>query len=128
MVDSVSDERDEGPTPTPDGRTGPIARFDRDHNVLWIGGTPVPFRPGVDRNGELIELVGVVVRGLRGLSETDPCRLRRSEYHVLAGLLDLDDPDLRRALRLHLGLSRREAGDTVTQLRRALVEQAVVAG
>jgi hypothetical protein len=115
------------PVPTPDRRTGPIARFDHDHNVLWIGGTPLPFRPGTDRNGELIEVVGTIIRSLRGLRENEPCRLRRSELHVLAGLLDLDDPELRRQMRRHLGLSRREAGDTVNQLRRALVEQAVAA-
>lgn len=123
----IDEEWGDDPTsvPTPDQRTGPVARFDPEHNVLWIGGTPLPFRPGIDRNGELLEIVGSLIRGLRGLRANDPCRLRRSELPVLAGVLDLDDPDLRRLMRTHLGLSRREAGDTLTMLRRALVEQAV---
>lgn len=120
---TVSDPAHDGSSP--DRRAGPVARFDQRHNVLWLGSTPLPFRPGIDRNGELIQLVGAVIRGLRGLEEHEPCPLRRSESRVLAGLLDLDDPDLRRLLRHHLGLTKREAGDTVNRFRRSLAEQAV---
>ena len=103
-----------------DNRVGPVARFDETHNVLWIGETPLPFRPGTGRDVELIELLGVSIRVLRGLEPDEPCLLRRSEFRVMAELLDLDDPDLRSNLRTHLGLSRRQAGDTAMQLRRAV--------
>ena len=127
MIDQAQD-LDPEVVPVPDLRTGPVARFDEEHNVLWIGGTPLPFRPGTNRNSELIELLGIVIRNLRGLAEFDPCPLRRSEYNVLAGLLDLEDPELRTLLRTHLALNRREAGDTVMRLRRTLEEHAVLAG
>ena len=110
-----------------DQRSGPVARFDERHNVLWIGGTPLPFRPGTRRNGELVELLGLAIRELRGLGADDPCPLRRSEFDVLARLLDLDDPELRGLLRRHLSLSRRQAGDTVAQLRRTLAQHEVLA-
>lgn len=119
----IDDGWEDDAAPTPDQRTGPVARFDPVHNVLWIGATPLPFRPGIDRNGELLEVVGSLIRSLRGLRANDPCRLRRSELPVLAGVLDLDDPDLRRLMRTHLGLSRREVGDTLNLLRRALDHQ-----
>ena len=105
--------------PTPEGpvvdqRTGPVARVDVVHNILWIGGTP-------------LELLGLTIRSMRGLGENEPCHLRRSDYDVLAQLLDLDDPELRSTIRTHLGLSRRQAGDTVTRLRRTLVDHDVLA-
>jgi len=128
MMTNTALDSDEEVVPVPDLRSGPVARFDPIHNVLWIGGTPLPFRPGVNRNGELLDLLGVVIRNLRGLDESDPCPLRRSEYDVLAGLLDLDDPELRALFRTHLGLSRREAGDTVMRIRRTLDDHATLAG
>ncbi len=109
-----------------DNRVGPVARFDETHKVLWIAETPLPFRPGTGRDAELIELLGVSIRVLRGLEPDEPCLLRRSEFSVLAELLDLDDPDLRVHLRTHLGLSRRQAGDTAMQLRRTAEEKIVV--
>ncbi len=108
-----------------DKRVGPVARFDETHNVLWIGDTPLPFRPGTGRDAELIELLGVSIRALRGLESDEPCLLRRSEFSVVAELLDLDDPDLRSHFRTHLGLSRRQAGDTAMQLRRTAAESSV---
>jgi len=124
LTDGLTDAES---TPVPDLRTGPVARYDEEHQVLWVGGTPLPFRPGTNRNGELIEMLGIVIRNLRGLDPAEPCPLRRSEDDVLAGLLDLDDPELRTLLRSHLALSRREAGDTVTRLRRTLDRHAVLA-
>ncbi len=113
--------------PEPDRRVGPVARFDEDHNVLWMGDTPLPFRPGTGRDEKLLELLGVTIRALRGLDDAEPCLLRRSEYRVVADLLDLDDPELRRHLRRHLGLTRRQAGDTAMQLRRTVEENIVLA-
>ena len=121
------DERPSEDGPVVDQRIGPVARFDPVHSILWIGGTPLPFRPGTNRNAELIELLGLTIRSLRGLGEDEPCLLRRSEYDVLAQLLDLDDPELRSTIRIHLGLSRRQAGDTVMRLRRTLVDHDVLA-
>ena len=81
---------------------------------------PIPFRVGESRNSELLDLLGATIRQQRGLSERAPCPLRRTEYKLLAGLLDLSDPELRFDLRRHLGISRRQAGDTVAELRRVL--------
>lgn len=111
--------------PELDQRTGPVARYDERHNVLWIGSMPIPFRVGESRNGELIELLGASIRQLRGLDDQAPCPLRRSEYRLLAELLDLSDPELRHDLRRHLGITRRQAGDTVTELRRVLDDQQI---
>lgn len=114
--------------PELDQRTGPVARYDERHSVLWIGSMPVPFRVGENRNGELLDLLGMAIRQLRGLEEADPCPLRRTEHELLGSLLDLDDPELRFDLRRHLGLTRREAGDTVTRLRRVLRDDAIKLG
>lgn len=111
--------------PEQEKRSGPVARYDERHNVLWIGSMPVPFRIGENRNGELIELLSVVIRQLRGLEANEPCPLRRSEHELLASLLDLDDPELRFDLRRFLGITRREAGDTVMHLRRVLAEDEI---
>ena len=111
--------------PELDQRTGPVARYDERHSVLWIGSMPVPFRIGENRNHELLELLSLAIRQLRGLEENEPCPLRRSEHELLANLLDLDDPGLRLDLRRLLGLTRREAGDTVMQLRRVLADDEI---
>ena len=108
-----------------DQRSGPIARYDERHSVLWIGSMPVPFRVGENRNGELLDLLGLAIRQLRGLEENEPCPLRRSEHELLADLLDLDDPELRLDLRRFIGLTRRQAGDTVMELRRVLSDDAI---
>lgn len=110
--------------PELDQRQGPLARYDERHKVLWIGSMPVPFRIGENRNAELLDLLSMAIRQLRGLEPSDPCLLRRSEHKLLAGLLDLDDAELRFDLRRYLGLSRRQAGDTVAQLRRVLSDDA----
>lgn len=111
--------------PELDKRTGAVARYDTRHSVLWIGSMPVPFRVGEGRNNELLDLLGMAIRQLRGLDEHAPCPLRRSEHQLLSELLDLDDPELRSDMRRTLGLSRRQAGDTVTLLRRVLDEDAI---
>jgi len=108
-----------------DQRTGPVARYDERHSVLWIGSVPVPFRVGDSRNQELLEMLGMAIRQLRGLEEGDACPLRRSEHELLAGLLDFDAPELRADLRRLLGLTRRQAGDTVMQLRRVRAEDEI---
>ena len=113
--------------PITDKRLGAVARFDEAHNVLWIGDVPLPFRPGTGRDEELIQVLGVTIRGLRGLENDEPCLLRVSEYRVVADLVDLDEPELRSHLRRHLGLSRRQAGDTAMQLRRTVEENIVLA-
>lgn len=133
MIDHAADSVDAGPrsadqpeiAPELDKRTGAVARYDERHNVLWIGSMPVPFRIGENRNHELLDLLSAVIRQLRGLEEHEPCPLRRSEHELLAGLLDLDDPELRFDLRRLLGLSRRQAGDTVMQLRRVLADDEI---
>lgn len=100
----------------PDDRVGPVARYDDEHQVLWVADTPIPFRRG-GNNTDLLQLLGSTIRNLRGLSPDEPCVLRRSEYQLLADLLDLDELDLRFDLRTHLGLSRRQAGDVAAELR-----------
>lgn len=111
--------------PELDQRTGPVARFDDRHNVLWIGSMPIPFRVGESRNGELLDLLSMTIRQLRGLEEGDPCPLRRSEFQLLSELLDLDDPELRLDLRRHLNITRRQAGDTVMALRRIVSDDEI---
>ncbi len=111
--------------PEVDQRSGPVARYDERHGVLWIGSMPVPFRAGESRNGELLDLLSMAIRQLRGLEEHEPCPLRRSESELLASLLDLDDSELRLDLRRFLGLTRRQAGDTVMELRRVLSDDAI---
>lgn len=111
--------------PELDKRTGPVARYDDRHSVLWVGSMPVPFRVGEGRNNELLELLSMAIRQLRGLDERAPCPIRRSEHRLLADLLDLDDPELRADMRRTLGLTRRQAGDTVTMLRRVLDQDAI---
>lgn len=111
--------------PAMDQRSGPVARFDDRHSVLWIGSMPIPFRVGESRNGELLDLLSVAIRQLRGLEEGEPCPLRRSEFELLAGLLDLDDPELRLDLRRCLGINRRQAGDTVMALRRLVSDNEI---
>lgn len=127
MIDQTTTTQDAEPEIAPelDQRTGPLARYDERHSVLWIGSMPIPFRIGENRNGELIELLSVAIRQLRGLRDDEPCPLRRSEHQLLANLLDLDEPDLRRDFRRYLGLTRRQAGDTVMQLRRVLSDDAI---
>ena len=111
--------------PELDQRSGPVARYDERHSVLWIGAMPIPFRLGESRNSELLELLAATIRHLRGLDEGEPCPLRRSELRLLARLLDLADPDLRPHMRRHLGNSRREAGDPVAALRRVLSDREI---
>lgn len=115
-------------SPELDQRRGPIAHYDERHCVLWMGSMPIPFRRGVNANEELIELLGAAIRGLRGLEPTDPCPLRKSEHQLLADLLDLDAPDLRTDLRRHLGLTKRQAGDTLMQLRRVRAKDEILLG
>ncbi len=113
-----------------DNRIGPVARYDDVHEVLWIAEMPIPFRRGdntsAGNNSKLLQLLGMTIRSLRGLSADAPCPLRRAEHQLLAELLDLDEPRLRSDLRSHLGLSRRETGDVVTQLRRVRVDNAIM--
>lgn len=112
-------------SPELDQRSGPLARYDDRHQVLWIGSMPIPFRVGENPNSELLDLLSMAIRQLRSLEEHEPCPLRRSEHQLLAELLDLDDPELRLDLRRFLGLTRRQAGDTVMQLRRVLADDAI---
>lgn len=111
--------------PKNDQRFGPVARYDEAHKVLWIGSMPVPFRRGENRNGQLLELVSAAIRQLRGLGDAEACPLRRSEHELLADLLDLDHEELRGDLRRALQISRRQAGDTVMELRRVLSDDAI---
>lgn len=111
--------------PEQDKRSGEVARYDARHKVLWLGSMPVPFRVGENRNGELLDLLSMAIRQLRSLEPSDPCPLRRSEHQLLAQLLDLDDIDLRSDLRRSLGLSRRQAGDTVSLLRQVRANDAI---
>ena len=94
-------------------------RYDEQHQILWLGSTPIPFRPGHHDNGFLVTAVAACIRDLRGVDASDPCPLRRSDLRTLGRLLDLDDPGLRSLLRSELALTRRQAGDTVDELRRA---------
>lgn len=111
--------------PELDKRSGELARYDARHKVLWLGSMPVPFRVGENRNGELLDLLSVAIRQLRSLGPSEPCPLRRSEHRLLAQLLDLDDVELRSDLRRSLCLSRRQAGDTVSLLRRVRADEAI---
>ncbi len=96
----------------------PLARFDEEHNVLWLDDLPIPIRPGSQSNRDLLRALASTIRDLRGLPIEAPCELRQSELATFAALLDLAARSLRKDIRTELGLSKRESGRLLARLRR----------
>ncbi len=97
--------------------TKPPARFDAEHNVLWLGDVPLPFAPGQQTNAMILRAVAESIRELRRLGKSDPCYLRQADMPSYVQILNLRSKSIRRDLRKELRLNKREAGETLQALR-----------
>ncbi|NNC79967.1 MAG: helix-turn-helix transcriptional regulator [Acidimicrobiales bacterium] len=94
-----------------------VPEYDEDRGLVVLGSMGVRFRVGVDENDALLRGYSAAVRRLRGLAPSVPLQIRHADVPILAGLLDLSDPELEDRARFWFGQSEEAAHGLVAHLR-----------
>jgi len=94
-----------------------VPEYDEERGLVVLGSMGVRFRVGVDENDALLRGYSAAVRRLRGLAPSVPLQIRHADVPILAGLLDLTDPELEDRARFWFGQSEEAAHGLVAHLR-----------
>jgi hypothetical protein len=102
--------------------------FDADGRTMTVGGRSVTMARGPDDNEAVLRSYLALVAEQRGVPLDGSIDLRTDDVAALADFLDLDDTELEDKLAGVLRLSRRDAADLRSLLRRHRVAAAVGVG